>query len=271
MYFSKNLKHLRKNNNRQTQESLAQTLGLTRSVISSYEDGRAEPSISTLRKISEYFNVSIENLTNLDLKNVDQEKVEHQRKLKDYASARNLEVHTSKVDNVKNLQFNLVPEKASAGYTSGYASMAYLSDLPSYQMPFLARNKKYRAFEISGDSMLPLKDKSIVIGEYLESIDDVKDGQVCIVISKTDGIVLKKVFNKIEERGTLLLKSSNISYSPYEIKKDEVIELWRFTAYISHEFPENYDDTQDLKHAFARLEGEIQNLKSHQNKNPEDN
>ena len=60
IYFSKNLRHLRKSQHRLTQEKLAKVLSLTRSVISSYEDGRAEPNITTLINISSHFNVSIE-------------------------------------------------------------------------------------------------------------------------------------------------------------------------------------------------------------------
>lgn len=264
IYFSKNLRHLRKKHNRLTQEKLAHILHLTRSVISSYEDGRAEPNIATLISVSSYFDVSIENLTNLDLENVDEKQVEHQRALKKYASAQNLKVITVTSDKNNQRFINLVPEKASAGYTSGYASAEYLKELPAYQLPFLSSGRMYRAFEISGDSMLPLKDKSIVIGEYVENIRDVKDGEVCIVISKSDGIVLKKVYNEVEKNGCILLKSSNIAYEPYELNIAEVLELWRYTAYISREFPEEYDGADDLKRAFSRLEYEMQDLKMNQ-------
>ncbi len=264
MYFNKNLRHLRKKKSRLTQEKLAKALGLTRSVISSYEDGRAEPNITTLIRISEFFGVSIDNLTNLDLENVDEKQVEYQRQLETYASARNLQVSTVLTDQDNQRFINLVPEKASAGYTSGYTDAEYLKDLPAYQLPFLSNGKTYRAFEITGDSMLPLKDKSIVIGEYVENLEDIKHGQVCIVVSKNEGVVLKKVYNQIVERGTLLLKSSNVSYRPYELDVKEVLEVWRFTAHISHDFPEEYDPSADLRQAFARMEYELLDLRMNQ-------
>jgi transcriptional regulator with XRE-family HTH domain len=261
MYFSKNLKHLRRKNDRQTQDSLAKSLDLTRSVISSYEDGRAEPSVSTLIGISKYFGVSIENLTNLDLSNVDEKKVEFQRQLQKYASANHLYVQKVVADEVHQPLINLVPMKASAGYTSGFANVEYIKDLPTYRLPFLDKTKTYRAFEISGDSMLPLQDKSIVIGEYIEDIQDIKDGQVCVLVCKTEGIVLKKVFNKVEGRGKVLLKSTNLAYSPYEIDIQEVLEIWKFTAFISKDFPTDYDSNQDLREAFTRIETEMQEIK----------
>lgn len=260
MYLSKNLRHLRRKNNRQTQEELAIALDLTRSVISSYEDGRAEPSVNTLIKMSEYFNVSIDSLTNLDLANVDEKQVQHQKEIQKYTSAVNLKVNHITIDKPKTEVVKLVPERAAAGYTTGYGQDDFVQDLPTYQLPFLSKGRNYRAFEISGDSMLPLKDKSIVIGEKLDEITDVKDGQVCIVVSK-EGIVLKKVYNKADTRGTLLLKSSNIAYSPYEVEVDDVIEIWKFTSYISREFPEEVDDIQELKRAFMRMESELQDIK----------
>ncbi len=265
MYFNKNLKHLRRKNNRQTQENLAKCLGLTRSVISSYEDGRAEPNIATLTRMSEYFNVSIDNLTNLDLANVDQEQIALKKKLQTYASAQHLQIQTvtSEEPHVRNL-VHMVPVKASAGYTAGFSDPDYLSELPGYHLPFLSSTAQYRAFEISGDSMLPLRDGSIVIGEFVENFSSLRDGEVCVVVSKNEGIVLKKVYNFKDSRGTFLLKSSNILYSPYEIETDEVLEFWRYTAYISRSFPEEPDTAQDLKNAFARMESEIQTLKMSQ-------
>lgn len=261
MYLSKNLKHLRRKNNRQTQEELAQSLEVTRSVVSAYEDGRAEPNIATLTRMSKYFNVSIDSLTNLDLANVDEKQVEYQREIEKYATARNLKIQSIVVDNHKQHSISLVPKKAAAGYTTGHADVEYINDLPIYQLPYVSAGKEYRAFEIIGDSMLPLQPESIVIGEKIEEINDVKDGQICIVVSKNEGIVLKKVYNKIKDRNTLLLKSANVAYAPYELSADEVLEVWKFNSFISQDFPKEYDPVYDLKQAFARMEYELQEIK----------
>lgn len=261
IFFNKNLKYLRRQNNRQTQDSLAKALSLTRSVISSYEDGRAEPSIATLTAISQYFKVSIDSLTNIDLSSANQKDIEYKRKLERYATGKQVDVKTVVIDMSQRKHINLVPTKASAGYTKGYADSGYLKELPAYSLPFLDGFKQYRAFEIQGDSMLPLPDKSIVIGEQVESLNHIKNGEKYIVVSESDGIVFKQVFNKIAERGTLLLKSSNIAYSPYEVKVSEVIEIWKFVAFIHTEFPEEYNTTDHLKMAFSRIEHEIQDLR----------
>ncbi|GAB4409898.1 MAG: hypothetical protein OHK0053_36700 [Microscillaceae bacterium] len=266
MYLSKNLKFLREQNGRQSQEALANALGVTRSAISSYEDGRAEPKLVVMNKVAHYFNITLDQLLNVDLSNIGEGDLENQKELKKYTSGQNFRVLTITVDHEDNENIELVPEKAAAGYARGFADAEFLRELPKYQLPFLSKGRTYRAFEISGDSMLPLRPHSIVIGEYVENWNEIRDGQVCVVVSKNEGIVLKKVFNKINERGTLLLKSSNIAYSPYEISADEVLEIWRFAAYISKDLPEEHSSMLDLRRAFTRLEDEFREIKMAYNK-----
>lgn len=64
--FRKNLLFLRKKYG-YTQEKLANILDFSRSKISSYEDGRAEPDIDTIVKISNVFKVSIDEMLKYDL------------------------------------------------------------------------------------------------------------------------------------------------------------------------------------------------------------
>ena len=59
--ISENLKYLR-HLKKLTQEVIADDLGVTRSRISSYEEGRAAPSINFLIIVSDYFNISIDEL-----------------------------------------------------------------------------------------------------------------------------------------------------------------------------------------------------------------
>lgn len=261
MYLSKNLKYLRERNGKQSQENLANSLGITRSAISSYEDGRAEPKLVVMNKIAQYFNITLDQLLNVDLANTSESDIENQKEVKKYASAQNLRILTITVDKEDNENIELVPVKAQAGYTSGYADAGYLQELPKYQLPFLSKGKTYRAFEINGDSMLPLQPNSIVIGEYVDDWSSIRDAQVCVIVSKNEGVVLKKVFNKINDRGSFLLKSSNIAYRPYEIFADEVLEIWKFAAYISKDLPEESNTVSDLRRAFSRLEDEFREIK----------
>lgn len=67
MNFAKNLETLRKDKALTLEKGLSQNklaieLGLTRSMIASYEQGVAEPSLCNLVKIAKYFEVKTDTL-----------------------------------------------------------------------------------------------------------------------------------------------------------------------------------------------------------------
>lgn len=59
--FKERLKNLRIENSIK-QETLAKVLNITTSTVSMYENGTREPSLETLVKISEFFNVTTDYL-----------------------------------------------------------------------------------------------------------------------------------------------------------------------------------------------------------------
>ena len=61
MEFSEKLQELRKNKD-MTQEELAEALYVSRTAISKWESGRGYPSIDSLKEISKFFSVSIDEL-----------------------------------------------------------------------------------------------------------------------------------------------------------------------------------------------------------------
>jgi transcriptional regulator with XRE-family HTH domain len=253
MFLSQNLRYLRRKS-KKSQQALADEASISRGAYSSYEEGRAEPRLQTLQRLAQIFEVQIDNLVTKNLEEESQDTPS--KRLARYVAADSLRVLAITVDENNNENIEMVPEKAAAGYTKGYTDVQYLKDLPKYRLPFLPKDRTYRAFEITGDSMLPLQSGTIVIGEYVTDWHEVKDGQVCVVVLRNEGIVLKKVFNKIEEKGTLLLKSTNPQYDPYELEIAEVGEVWRFVAYIGRTLPQS--DLDHLRTAVQRLEERFQ-------------
>ena len=61
IHFKENLKYLRKLYG-YSQTTLAEHIGVTRAVIGSYEEGRAMPSIQTLLKIANHFDLFLDTL-----------------------------------------------------------------------------------------------------------------------------------------------------------------------------------------------------------------
>ena len=156
MSVGNNLKLLRKRK-KLSQEEISTTLGLTRSTYSGYENGVAQPNIDNLISLSEYHSIPIDELVKKDFEQfseADWQRID-QGMYTDVKGMK-LRVLTALVNEDNEELIELVPLKASAGYTSGYADPDYLKVLPTFTLPFLSKDKKYRSFPIKGDSMPPV-------------------------------------------------------------------------------------------------------------------
>lgn len=243
----KNIKYLRKKNG-YTQETFAKALEINRPSVGAYEEGRADPRLPTLCRMAELFNVSVDELISEDLT------------IENRLPKQNVKILAVTVDeNADQEYIQLVPTKAAAGYTNGYSDPEYLTDLPRFHLPMLPKGGTYRAFEISGDSMLPLASGSIVIGKYVEQLYELKNGSTYVLVTQSEGVVYKRVFNYIEEKGKLFLVSDNKSFSAYELDPSELMEIWEAKAYISVEFP---DPNSSSDFTMEQLMGVIGSLKS---------
>lgn len=213
-------------------EALADDLDISASGLYSYESGRTEPDATMLIRISTYFNVSIDVLLKGDLAKTD---IDSLMKL-----GTNRILFPVLLDEKRNDTIEVVPAKAIAGYTTGYSDPEYISALTAFQLPFLSQSKKYRAFQIEGDSMLPIAPRSYVIAEYVENPrEELKEGGLYILLLLNEGIVFKAVYKSKKNRKKLLLRSLNPAYNAYEIEWGDLKEAWRFVNYISSELPVN--------------------------------
>lgn len=243
MYFSSNIKLLRKHRGR-TQDDVAFALGMKRSTYSGYENEIAEPGLDALVSFSKYFGIAIDTLVKIDLSAMTESQLSQLERGYDvHLKGSNLRVLATTINQDNNENIELVTEKAKAGYTSGFADPEYIKILPTFSMPFLSRERKYRTFQISGDSMLPIPDGSYVTGEYVLDWTYIKSGQPYIVLTQDNGIVFKIVENKIENENKLTLSSLNPLYHPYDLAACDIKEVWKFVHYISAEMPERKENT----------------------------
>lgn len=252
--ISSNLKYLRKKNGL-TQQHFADKMGIKRSLIGAYEEDRAEPKYELLKKIAEFFELTIDEFIN--------EQINDKWKPKLMSQGSNLRVLSISVDQHDRENIELVPVKASAGYLNGFSDPQYISDLPKFQLPIPAlRQGTFRAFEIMGDSMLPIQPGSVIVGEYLDNWNDVKAGETYIVISKNEGVVYKRAGNKFKETRELKLISDNKTYDPYSIASDDILEIWKAKAYISTSLPEPADEPtiENLSAMMAQMQKSISRL-----------
>ncbi len=141
---------------------------------------------------------------------------------------------------------------------------------PAIQPAVPVINRKYRTFQLKGDSMLPIPDKAWVTGEFLQDWHDFRSGQAYIILTSNDGIVFKVVENNIEKSGRLVLFSLNPLYEPYEVHINDVRELWKFVHYISDELPEPVLPEKQLLRTVASMKQDLYQLKKSMGRDIED-
>lgn len=268
MYFAGNIKLLRKRRGR-TQDDVAFALNMKRSTLSGYENKVAEPGIEALIAFSQYFKIAIDTLLKVDLPALrESELIQIERGFDMFYSGSNLRVLTTTVDSGNDENIELVNEKASAGYATGFADPEYIRILPAFQLPFLSRQKKYRSFEISGDSMLPIPSGSLVTGEFVQDWNMIRNGQAYIVLTINDGIVFKILHNLLDTERKLRAYSLNPLYEPYDIDGKDIREVWRFVHYISSEMPEPNLPREELAKTVIQLRKDVDMIRKELGQTP---
>lgn len=222
-FIATNIKFLREQKGL-SQEALGEALEISRAQVSTFERHCSSPSIEILVALSDYFRIPIDILIKNDLTKTD---------TTSFIELRNTRVLFPITVNADNDDLiEIVPVKASAGYAQGYDDPEYIEQLQNIKLPFLPTGK-HRAFPIKGDSMLPMKDGAFVVGRFIEDRNDISSGKTYIIVTLNDGMVYKRVYNCIDEDGTLRLVSDNKNYEPYSVPIEEVLELWEFACSIN--------------------------------------
>ena len=261
MHFNSNIKLMRKRRGR-TQDEVAFTLNMKRSTLSGYENGVAQPGILQLIAYSEYFGISVDTLIKIDLSKLRESELRQLESGFDvYVKGSKLRILTTTVDSLNNENIELVPQKAKAGYMRGFADPEFVRNLPVFQLPFLSPERKYRTFQISGDSMLPIPDGAWITGEFIQDWNTIKNGEACIVLTLDEGIVFKVLENLITKEGKVKLSSLNPLYKPYELSVVEIREIWRFIHYISDELPSGEISPADLANTLNQLKQDVALIK----------
>ncbi len=223
MYFAQNLKYLRKKLN-YSQAEVAENIGIPRTTLGDYERAHTQPNMELLVKMAKIYQVRIDDLLNINMENMTWE---------DSNSGKTRILAMTLNENQKG-NIELVKTKAAAGYIGSFQDPEFVSDLPKILIPSL--KGLFRAFEIEGDSMLPMESGSIVICKYVEKINEVKNNEPYIVVSARDGLVYKRL-QLNSDNNTLLCKSDNSLYPSFQLPYEEVKEIWEYHAHIAFREP----------------------------------
>lgn len=260
IFFAGNIKFLRERK-KMSQESLASVLGLTRAKLAAIEAGNTKsPQPEDYLNFSEFFKISIDTLMKIELSKLGELKIRDLEAGNDvYIRGGNLRVLAISVDRSNNENVEYVPVKAKAGYMAGYNDPDFIATLPKYSLPNLPTQGTFRIFPSIGDSMLPVPEGSDIIAQYITDWTSIKADTPCVVILKGQQDFVFKLVT-INADGTIRLKSLNPIYEPYAVEAGEVMEIWRFHAYTSREFPEARSEIATVLAAVRKLEEKIEQI-----------
>jgi len=248
--FSYNIRYLRVQKNI-SQEKLATALLIARARYVKYESGTSEAPYDILKRISKYYHVSIDLLLNVDLRKID---MDGMLRLEDNRILLPITIDMGGENTIE-----IIPQKAKAGYLNGYSDPEFIEGLQQISLPFL-KNGKFRAFPVSGDSMPPHSDGSFIIGKYVESLRDVRDGRTYILLTKNEGIVYKRLNRN--GKNILMLSSDSSFYEPYSVKASDILEIWEYACSIATKESEPDSlEPQSIRDMFNTLRDEIKALK----------
>ena len=262
MYLAGNLKFLRKKAAK-TQDALSTELKIGRTTIANYEAGISEPSVENLLALANFYGVSLDNLLSKNMEDIvksNEKDIILRSALPGQAVGYSNMPRVITVDNSGNDNIIYVPVKARAGYLIGYGDTEFMETLPTFRLPGLS-NATYRMFEVEGPSMAPnVLHGDRIIGERVEGLDNIRDNRVHVVVH-SEGVAVKRVVNRLKERGKLYLKSDTIvhrhEFPTIEIDPADVREVWYGRMKISSDFSE----PAEVYHRLADLEMDMMEMK----------
>lgn len=248
--FSDNIRALRVKH-KISQEKVAESLVITRGRYVKYEDGTSEAPYEILKKIAQYYQVSIDLLLSVDIRKVE---VSDLLKLEN-----NRLILPIQVDQMGENRIEVVTQKVKAGYLSGYADPEYIEQLQQISLPFLGVGK-YRGFPVEGDSMPPHQNGDIIVGRYVERLGEVLDGKTYILITRSEGMVYKRL-NK-NKKNALVVASDNYFYPAYEVKASDILEIWEYQCSIARSDKKTEElESTTIKNMFVELKKDILEVK----------
>lgn len=138
------------------------------------------------------------------------------------------------------MKTRLITEQAKAGYLMGYDNQDNCRELPFHTITVTEFHKgEYVSFEVYGDSMDNGKRKSIghgdiVTGRFIDKIYwrsklHTHTWDYWVLVTHTEGIVVKQIKKQDIEKGILTLSSLNDNkdlYPDFDVSLDDVREIY---------------------------------------------
>ncbi len=245
-----NIKHIRHEKG-MTQEEFATELGIKRSRLGAYEEGRSRPKLSIQQHIAHLGGITLEQLVTKELGSFDLQVNDEKPGVNKQPIGPNGE-H----------QIAWVSIQAETSYLKRCHEGNFQKELPHFQLPFL-ENALYRAFEAKDNAMPPLGMGSTIIGQYVSDLDSIEDGQPYVVVSSTHGIMYRRVFTKTFAKDQLILQPDEPTCIAFFIDFKDILEVWQAKLHISPIglSANNNQPVQKLRAEMHELQQEVMRLR----------
>ncbi|MFT5884720.1 MAG: transcriptional regulator with XRE-family HTH domain [Arcticibacterium sp.] len=265
-FFARNFSFLRAEREI-SQTAMGDLLGLTRASVDAYEDGRAMPPFEKLKKIADYFNLSIETITEDDLSESPlEQEIKRIEKIEEESDSPEIKEEESEYKFEEELSNLNIKANSDSGIPLIQKKnfQAYLSGIPKHLLTNAPRVffnlpeiSNYRAFETSGD--FPCED-SVLIGVPLNKVSAAKDGERYLIISQKGGFQYRRVYNQAKLKGSLILSGEVPGIAISEIRVGDIKEIWEVKAFMSTSLPEPKSDATEALKLVQKLKKELKRL-----------
>jgi hypothetical protein len=142
-------------------------------------------------------------------------------------------------------------------YLVKHSDFHFLKTLSLFNIPTLT-NGEYRAFEAGEDFVF---EGALLVGSLIRNWHEIADGKNYILVTKTQGIIYRRVYNQIKIKGTLLLSTDNNRFPSSEISFTDVIETWEIKAFVSNTLPEPATPYSKLGNLVDEMKFELERIK----------
>ncbi|AFK05134.1 helix-turn-helix domain protein [Emticicia oligotrophica DSM 17448] len=159
------------------------------------------------------------------------------------------QTNTGNIQYVRRLQFN--------EYLVRYSDINFLKTLFSFSIPTLTHGE-YRAFEAGEDFSF---EGALLIGSLVKNWHEILDGKNYVLVTKSQGIIYRRVYNQVKIKGTLLLSTDNNRFPSSEIPFTDVIETWEIKAFVSNILPEPITPYSKLGTLVDEMKFELERIK----------
>jgi SOS-response transcriptional repressor LexA len=163
----------------------------------------------------------------------------------------------------------IVNRKAAASYLTGYQTQEYFEELDAITLPaYLLRGSgQGLVIQVVNDSM----EDTIFEGDYLVcrliergQWHEINDFTVCVVVTDSRGVQVKRLKNRLVRDGLLRLSSDNRRYPSFNVFPDDIHQIWQVAFLLTANLPNRADTlyrkldsledaTTDLRELYEQL------------------